>query len=83
VDSDYLFGNWSQRRTYGSRVSVGVPANFVSKRGPTGVVISRNMRITRATRQQYARRCADGFRTARWRVVLLLVEVAAEGRLGP
>jgi hypothetical protein len=45
VDSDYLFGDRLQRRTYGSRASVRVPAHFVSKRGPAGVVISRNTRL--------------------------------------
>ena len=61
VDSDYRCGDGLQRRTYGSRASVGVPANFVSKRGPAGVVISRHTRFTLATGPYYAGR----FRTTR------------------
>ena len=37
--------------------------------------------IACATGQQYARRCADGFRAIRWSVVLLSAQIAAEGRL--
>jgi hypothetical protein len=50
--------------------------NFVPKR-----ILRARIKSTRfcSTRQQYARRCADGFRTAQWHVVLLLVGVATEG----
>jgi hypothetical protein len=79
VDPDYHCGDCLQRCTYGSRVSVGVPANFVSKRGPPGSVVSGNTRslVQRTTICQTL--CGP---ISHHSVRVGLPDVAAEGQLG-
>jgi hypothetical protein len=81
VDSDYRCGDCLQRRTYGSRASVGVPANFVSKRGPAGVVVSGNTRLVVQGDYSLPGAVLADFAPLGLSVVLLPADVAAEGRL--